>query len=296
MIQTVKLLTPYDLITEAYRRFKLAKPKLTYGHGTDNAWDEACSLVLGTLHHSYTISQKKLSSKLSPHQRKILLEHIEKRIKQRIPIPYLTQEAAFAGMSFYVDKRVLIPRSPLGELILRRFKPWLHRMPMRHLLDLCTGSGCIAIACAKMFPHCQVDASDISSDALKVAQINIKKHRVQKRVRLYQGNLYRPLPIKRYDLIISNPPYVTQQEMAHLPKEHRHEPRLALTAGKDGLKMIKQIIKEAPHYLKPNGVLIVEVGSQKAIEHAFPNIPFMWLATGSETVDIFLLHRKNIAV
>lgn len=268
---------------------------LYFGHGTDNAWDEAVALTLHTLHLPHHINPAILDAHLIQEERKLLFTLIEKRVKEKVPVPYLTHEAWFANLSFYVDERVLIPRSPIAELINSQFSPWINYENVSDILDLCTGSGCIAVACAKTFPHAQVDASDISADALAVAKINLLRHEVDEEVTLYQSDLFDNLPNKQYDIIVSNPPYVSEEEMLALPEEYHHEPKLGLAAGKEGLDFVTTILHSAYDYLKPHGILIVEVGnSETALAQAFPHIPFTWLSFEHGGGGVFLLTKEEL--
>lgn len=267
---------------------------LYYGHGTDSAWDEAVALILHTLHLPHNINQSVLDARLTSQERDKLYKIIQRRIKDRIPIAYLTGEAWFAGLPFYVDERVLIPRSPIAELIEHHFSPWIEH-DIENILDLCTGSGCIAIAAAKAFPNTQVDASDISTDALAVSKINVLRHQVEDQVHLYPADLFKGLPQKKYDIIISNPPYVNEIEMNELPPEYHHEPDSGLRAGKDGLDIVTRILHEAQKYLKPQGILIVEVGnSESALEEKYPDVPFTWLEFERGGGGVFLLTEKQL--
>src|SRR5581483_11589617 len=227
MNETSALLTLRDWLRWAMSQFE--KAGLYYGHGTDNAWDEALALILHALHLPHDVSRDILDAKLTESEREAVFTLLKRRITERMPAPYLTQKAWFAGLPFYVDERVLIPRSPLGELIENHFEPWLQTLPAT-ILDLCTGSGCIAIACAYAFPDAHVDASDLSEDALAVARININHHQMENRINLYHANLFDTLPDNKYDLIVSNPPYVDHADMLSLPPEYRHEPAAALQA------------------------------------------------------------------
>jgi ribosomal protein L3 glutamine methyltransferase len=282
-----ELCTIRDFIRWAVSQFN--KTGLYYGHGTETAWDDAVALILTTLHLPHDINPLVLDAHLTQSEQNELEVVIKKRFQERIPVPYITHEAWFAGLPYYVDERVLIPRSPIAELIENEFEPWIHA-PIENILDLCTGSGCIAIACAKKFPDSQVDASDISASALEVAKLNILRHHVSEQVHTYQTDLFSGLPNKKYDLIISNPPYVDAIDMYELPAEYRHEPTLALAAGEDGLDVVVRILREAKNYLTTEGTLIVEVGnSEFALSKKFPTIPFTWIEFERGGDGVFLL-------
>lgn len=289
-----ELRTVRDFIRFATSQFNEAG--LYYGHGTDNAWDEAASLVLHTLHLPHSINPAVLDAALIQEEKSQLFHLIEKRVIRRIPIPYLTHEAWFAGHPYYVDERVLIPRSPIAELIQNHFEPWINPdVHVNHILDLCTGSGCIAIASALAFPEASVDASDISEEALAVAKINVLRHKVEDQVTLHQSNLFENLPPKQYDIIVSNPPYVSSQEMAELPDEYRHEPALGLAAGEDGLDLAHRILKEAGRYLSPQGILVVEVGnSEYALADHYPHLPFTWIEFENGGGGVFMLTAEQL--
>lgn len=250
---------------------------LFYGHGTDNPWDEAEHLVLAAIKLQPPLADEWLDARLSLHERQTIVEFIRRRIDERMPVPYITGVAYFNGLPYAVDERVLIPRSPIGELIEREFAPWLVEPPQR-ILDLCTGSGCIGIACAHVFDEAEVQLSDISFDAITVAEENIARHGVADRVFSIQSDLFDNLLGQRFDLIVSNPPYVDADDMASLPDEYRVEPELALASGDDGLDFTRRLLREASSHLTDHGVLVVEVGnSWPALEAAFPNIPFTWI-------------------
>ncbi|MED5509621.1 MAG: 50S ribosomal protein L3 N(5)-glutamine methyltransferase [Pseudomonadota bacterium] len=270
---------------------------LFYGHGNEDAFNEASQLLLSSLNLPVNeLPELFLDARLSSDEKDKLLCLIEKRIEQRIPLPYLTHEAWFAGLPFYVDERVLIPRSPFAELIDNQFQPWLESPDeLGRILDLCTGSGCIAIALAMAFPEATVDAVDISEDALAVAEINIKKHELQDQVRAIQSDCWQAIePQQQYDLIVSNPPYVGAEEMAGLPAEYRHEPASALEAADNGLALVREILLNAADYLSDNGLLFVEVGnSDLAVDAAWPDMAFMWLEFESGGHGIFMLDKAQ---
>lgn len=274
-----------------------------FGHGTDNALDEAAWLVGGALQLAPEEIDAYLDEDLDASQMHVVRELVARRISTRQPAAYLLNEAWFAGLPFYVDERVIVPRSLTGEFIQDQFVPWVDPTRVHRILDLCTGSGCMAIACAYAFPEAQIDAVDISTDALAVARINVERHGLTERVRLVQSDLLDGLGGNRYDVILTNPPYVDPQEMAELPEEYRHEPKLALVSGSDGLEAITRILAQAHAYLTPDGILIAEVGnSHEPLQQAFPDVPFMWLSTQTGDESVFLLtaselekHRERFA-
>ncbi|MGD9108603.1 MAG: 50S ribosomal protein L3 N(5)-glutamine methyltransferase [Gammaproteobacteria bacterium] len=273
----------------------LQNAELAYGHGTDNAWDEAVALVLLVLHLPFHVDDNTLSRALTDEELKQVLYILDRRISAKIPLAYLVNQAFFAGLSFYVDRRVMVPRSPMAELIECSFQPWIKREDINTILDMCTGSGCIAIACAKKFSQVIVDAVDLSDDALSVAKMNIEQHQVEGQVNLIKSDLFDKLTNKQYDIIISNPPYVSYQEMSALPKEYFHEPDLALRAGDDGLEFVLRILREASDYLTPHGILIVEVGnSQAALEERLPHVPFLWLEFERGGQGVFVLTAAQL--
>ena len=274
---------------------RLQEHQVHLGHGTDNAWDEAVQLVLQALYLPVESDAVVFYARVTTPEKKTLATLIKRRIEDRVPLPYLTHQAWFMGMPFYVDERVLIPRSSIGEWIERHFEPWLQEGSVSHILEIGTGSGCIAIGCAKAFPEAQVDAIDISAEALAVATRNIQKHHVEDQVYLYQSDVYEALPLMQYDLIVSNPPYVSAVEMETLPSEYRHEPRLALAADDMGLAIVERILQGAVRYLKPTGILVVEVGNtEEAVMARYSDVPFVWLSHESGEGGVFLLTAEEI--
>lgn len=291
------LITIRDWLRWGASRFHEAK--LFFGHGCDNAHDEAAWLILHALHLPPDRPDQiapYLDARLTRHERLAVLELLQQRIARRLPAAYLTHEAWQAGLRFYVDERVLIPRSYFADLLVEGFAPWVEDPDaIEHALDLCTGSGCLAILMAHAFPHAQIDAADISADALEVARRNVADYDLQERVRLVESDLFAGLGKRKYDLIVSNPPYVTAQAMRELPAEYRHEPKGALAAGEDGLDIVRRILAEAKKYLKPHGLLAVEVGHNRDImTAAFPQLPLTWLDTTSGEGKVFLLRREDL--
>jgi ribosomal protein L3 glutamine methyltransferase len=273
----------------------LRRARIHYGHGTDNARDEAAALLLHALQRVRPLSASDLKRAVSGAQRARFERLLARRIRERIPAVYLTRRCFFAGLPLYVDERVLIPRSPIAELIEQRFAPWIDAGRVPTILDLGTGSGCIAIACARAFAKARVDASDISTGALAVAAINLRRHRLGRRVRLLQSDHFSALAGARYDIIVSNPPYVGERELQGLPREYRHEPRLALAAGEDGLDSARVILRDAAAHLNPGGILVVEVGnSEAALRRAFPRLAFVWLSFDRGGGGVFLLQREQL--
>jgi ribosomal protein L3 glutamine methyltransferase len=269
-----------------------------YGHGTDNASDEAAALVFHALNLSHDVGALAYSKRVTATARQRAEALITRRIEERIPAVYLTRETWFAGLPFHVDPRVLIPRSALAELIERQFTPWIDPTRVTRVLDVGTGSGCIAIASAIAFPRAKVDAVDISKDALGVARINVRKHRLGRRVRLVESDHFSGLSdisMPTYDIIVSNPPYVGAREMRTLPPEYRHEPRIALAAGDTGLDSVRVLLREAGRFLRPNGILVVEVGNtETAVRRAFRDLPFVWLDFERGGGGVFLLTAEQL--
>lgn len=252
--------------------------RLHFGHGSVSAWDEAVALVLGALHLPWDVDPAVLDARLLGLERRRIMALVRARIETRMPLPYLLGEAFFAGYPFEVDERVLIPRSPIAELIEHDFAAWFPDQPPQRVLDMGTGSGCIGIATALHLPTTEVDLVDISDEALEVARANITRHDVGARVRAVLSDLFEGVAGQRYDLIVANPPYVDARDLATMPAEFRHEPALALSAGDDGLDVVRHLLREARAHLNDEGVLIVEVGnSDRHLEAAFPDVPFLWL-------------------
>lgn len=284
--------TAGEWIAAAARRLRRAHA--FFGHGATTAEEEA----LWVLAHASRLLPQRVVDNLhrptTPAHRRRAEELITARIRSRKPAAYLLQEAWLQGLRFYVDERVIVPRSFIGELLQEGLEPWLPARP-DSLLDMCTGSGCLAILAAKRFPGAAVDAVDISEDALAVAAINLRRHRLGRRIRLGHSDLFEQLPRHGYDLILSNPPYVNAKSMRALPHEYRHEPALALAGGKDGLDLVKRILAAAPAFLSPQGVLVMEIGhNREALEHAFPRLPFTWLETSAGGDMVFLLTRRQL--
>jgi ribosomal protein L3 glutamine methyltransferase len=282
-----------SLIRDAQKRFKRAG--LHYGHGTETALDDAAFLVLRAVDLPPGADGAALDRSVTPAESTRIENLIERRIRERIPTAYLLEEAWFAGLPFHVDPRVLIPRSPFAELIEERFSPWVREERVRRILDVGTGSGCMAVACALAFPEAEVDAVDVSPGALEVARVNAGRHGVGGRVHCTRSDVFDALPGKRYDLIVANPPYVGAAEYAALPPEYRHEPRSGLESGADGLDVVRRLLRGAAEHLLPHGVLIAEVGgSAPALERAFPDVPFVWVELERGGDGIFMLSRDDL--
>ncbi|MBQ1783121.1 MAG: 50S ribosomal protein L3 N(5)-glutamine methyltransferase [Gammaproteobacteria bacterium] len=287
-----QLVTIRDLVRFLTSRFTAAE--LYFGHGTDNPWDEAVALITHVLHLPPDADNKISDCRLLDSEKSEILELARRRIDERMPLPYLTHRAWFAGLEFYIDERVLIPRSPMAELLAANLEPYVNLAP-RRILDMCTGSGCIAVAAAVTFPYAEVDAVDISHEALVVAEENIDRHRLSDRVFPLPSDLFDELPAEIYDVILANPPYVEDGEMDELPPEYQYEPALALAAGEDGLDLVRRLLREAPHHLTEHGVLFCEVGaSWPNMEQAFPDIPFHWVQFNRGGDGVFVMTRAEL--
>ena len=288
-----ELATIIDLIRYAASRFNAAG--LAFGHSHDNAIDEATHLVLSSVHLPPDLPPAYGNARLTAEEKTGVLALVERRIKTREPVAYLVGEAWFAGMPFKSDKRALVPRSPIAELIEDGFSPWLDGREVERALDLCTGSGCIGIAMAAHNPHWRVDIADISDDALALARENITLHQLDNHVRAVRSDLFDGLRCEHYDLIVSNPPYVTDAEYAALPGEYAHEPKLGLTAGADGLDIALRMLRDAPDHLTDDGLLIVEVGeSERALAALLPGVPFVWIEFKVGPMGVFALERRDL--
>jgi len=270
--------------------------KLSFGHGSASAYDEAAYLILHTLHLPLDTLEPFLDARLTIHEKNALSELLKQRVEKKIPAAYLTHEAWLGTLRFYVDERVIVPRSFIAELLHENLFPWVESTENIHsILDMCTGSGCLAILAANVFPEAIVDAVDLSSDALAVAERNVNDYALEKRINLIESNLFAKLNEKQYDIIISNPPYVDAESVAALPAEYLHEPKLALGSGKDGLDATREILKQAAAHLNPGGMLIVEIGHNRdVLEAAYPDLPFNWLNVSAGDEFVFLLHREDL--
>jgi ribosomal protein L3 glutamine methyltransferase len=287
-MQTVR-----DMVRFATTRF--VEEKIKYGHGTDNAFDEACYLTLSSLNLPLDKLEPFMDARLTEAEINSLLQVIERRCKNRLPAPYLTHEAHHMGYTFYVDERVLIPRSFIGELLIETgLSPWIADPDaVRSMLDLCTGSGALAIQAAHVFTQAQIDALDLSTGALQVAQRNVEHYGLAGRVRLLESDVFSALSRERYDLIITNPPYVNAASIAALPPEFQHEPKLALAGGADGMDIVKRIVRGARNHLNRDGLLIIEIGHEKAhFEAAFPGLPVTWLSTSAGDDMVLMIAQK----
>jgi len=287
------LITLGDFFRFAVRRFRAAR--LAYGHGTTNARDEAAFLLLEALRLPIHSLDPYLDFKPTAAERARLLTLIDARVALRLPAPYLVGAAYMHGVRFHADRRALIPRSFIGDLLVGGGLPTGDPLRVRRVLDLCTGSGCLAILAALVFPRARIDAIDLSAGALTLARRNVAAHRLQDRIALHHGDLFKPLGSCRYDLILSNPPYVDACGMARLPPEYRHEPRMALAAGDDGLDLVRRILAEAPRHLTRTGGLVCEIGRGAApLEASYPRLPLLWLDTEQSEGEVFWISRKNL--
>jgi ribosomal protein L3 glutamine methyltransferase len=292
---TQHLLTLRDFLRFAVSRFNQAC--LFFGHGSNDAYDEAAYMILHTLHLPLDKLEPFLDARLTDSERAEVMDIIHRRVEKRIPAAYLTHQAMLGDFSFYVDERVIVPRSFIAELLFDKLSPWIAEPEaVGSVLDLCTGSGCLAIIAAHVFPNSSVDAVDISPDALAVAERNVADYDLQDRVNLVESDLFAKLDSKRYDLIISNPPYVDADSVKTLPREYLHEPKLALGSGQDGLDATRIIIKNAAQHLTDNGVLVVEIGHNRdELEAAYPKLPFTWLDVSAGDQFVFMLHRNDLS-
>lgn len=293
-LATQDLHTVRDYLRFAVSRFYQAE--LFFGHGSSDAYDEAVYLILHTLHLPLDRLEPFLDARLTTSERAEVLNIIERRVQEHIPAAYLTHEAFLGEFSFYVDERVIVPRSFIAELLRSQLSPWVAEPEaIAHVLDMCTGSGCLAILAAHEFPDAQVDAVDLSSDALAVAAYNVADYELQDRVKLIQSDLFSNLGNRKYDLIISNPPYVDADSVAALPQEYLHEPEMALGSGDDGLDATRIILQNAAQHLTDNGILIVEIGHNRdLLEAEYPRLPFTWLDVTTGDQFVFMLHRNDL--
>ncbi|AVG40037.1 50S ribosomal protein L3 N(5)-glutamine methyltransferase [Achromobacter insolitus] len=291
-----ELLTLRDLIRYGVSRLNGAQVAL--GHGSDNAWDEAVYLTLHALHLPLDTLEPFLDARVLSEERNRVLELIDRRVTERLPAAYLTNEAWLRGHRFYVDQRVIVPRSPIAELLDEGLAPWVQdALAVENVLDMCTGSGCLAILSALAFPYAHVDAVDVSPDALEVARRNVDDYGLADRLDLHESNLFDSVPPCLYDVIICNPPYVNSGSMDALPQEYRHEPQLALAGGDDGMDLVRRILEAAPRFLKPEGVLVLEIGHERDFfEAAFPQLSPVWLDTEQASDQLLLLTREQLSL
>ncbi|MEQ5838761.1 50S ribosomal protein L3 N(5)-glutamine methyltransferase [Paraburkholderia acidicola] len=293
---TLPFSTVRDLLRFAVSRFNQAG--LAFGHGSANAYDEAAYLVLHTLHLPLDLLDPFLDARLAPAEIDAVLNVIERRATDRIPAAYLTKEAWMHGYRFYVDERVIVPRSFIGELLADGLQPYVvDPEQVGAVLELCTGSGCLAILAAHAFPNADIDAVDLSAPALEVAARNVHDYELDEQIVLFEGDLYAPLPERRYDVIITNPPYVNAQSMQLLPPEYRHEPEMALAGGADGMDLVRRIIGAAREWLTDDGVLVVEIGNEREhVEAAFGGLDLVWLTTSAGDNNVFLIQAADLPV
>jgi ribosomal protein L3 glutamine methyltransferase len=291
---TLPFATVRDLLRFAVTRFNQAG--LSFGHGSANAYDEAAYLVLHTLHLPLDLLDPFLDARLTPAEIDAVLNVIERRASERVPAAYITQEAWMHGFHFYVDERVIVPRSFIGELLQDGLQPYVDDPEqVSAVLELCTGSGCLAILAAHAFPNADIDAVDLSKPALEVATRNVDEYKLDDRIALFEGDLFAPLPERRYDVIITNPPYVNADSMASLPAEYKHEPEMALAGGADGMDIVRRIIGEARNWLTEDGVLVVEIGNERAhVEAAFGGLDLVWMSTSAGDDNVFLIQAADL--
>ncbi|MBB5466003.1 ribosomal protein L3 glutamine methyltransferase [Paraburkholderia sp. CI2] len=293
---TLPFCTVRDLLRYAVSRFSEAK--LSFGHGSANAYDEAAYLILHTLHLPLDLLEPFLDARLTTAEIEAVLKVIERRAAERVPAAYITQEAWMHGYRFYVDERVIVPRSFIGELLQDGLQPYVEDPEqVGAVLELCTGSGCLAVLAAHAFPNADVDAVDLSAPALEVATRNVLDYHLDERIALFEGDLYAPLAERRYDVIISNPPYVNATSMQELPAEYRHEPEMALAGGADGMDIVRRIIADARNWLTEDGVLVIEIGNEREhVEAAFGGLDLVWLSTSAGDDNVFLIQASDLPV
>ncbi len=286
--------TVRDVLRHAVSRFNQAE--LAFGHGSANAYDEAVYLVLHTLHLPLDLLEPFLDARLTSDEIDAVLNVVERRATERVPAAYITQEAWLHGFRFHVDERVIVPRSFIGELLQDGLQPYVEDPEqVAAVLELCTGSGCLAILAAHAFPNADVDATDLSAAALEVATRNVHDYELDERIALFEGDLFAPLPERRYDVIIANPPYVNAESMQTLPAEYQHEPEMALAGGADGMDIVRRIIGEARNWLTDEGVLVVEIGNERAnVEAAFGGLDLVWLSTSAGDDNVFLIQASDL--
>jgi ribosomal protein L3 glutamine methyltransferase len=291
---TLPFSTVRDLLRFAVTRFNQAE--LSFGHVSANAYDEAAYLVLHTLHLPLDLLEPFLDAKLTAAEIDAVLSVIERRATERVPAAYITQEAWMHGFRFHVDERVIVPRSFIGELLQDGLQPYVEDPEqVGAVLELCTGSGCLAVLAAHAFPNADIDAVDLSKPALQVATRNVDEYKLEERIALFEGDLFTPLPERRYDVIITNPPYVNADSMAALPAEYRHEPEMALAGGADGMDIVRRIISQARNWLTDDGVLVVEIGNERAnVEAAFGGLDLVWLSTSAGDDNVFLIQAADL--
>ncbi|MDQ7981426.1 50S ribosomal protein L3 N(5)-glutamine methyltransferase [Paraburkholderia sp. SARCC-3016] len=286
--------TVRDVLRYAVSRFNQAQ--LSFGHGSANAYDEAVYLVLHTLHLPLDLLDPFLDARLTADEVDTVLKVIERRAAERVPAAYITQEAWMHGYRFHVDERVIVPRSFIGELLQDGLQPYVEDPEaVSAVLELCTGSGCLAILAAHAFPNADIDAVDLSPGAIEVATINVIDYELDERIAVFEGDLFAPLPERRYDVILANPPYVNAASMEALPAEYRHEPELALAGGADGMDIVRRIVGEARNWLTDDGVLVVEIGNERAnVEAALGGLDLVWLSTSAGDDNVFLLQASDL--